>query len=129
VAAIRDRDRAAALADLELLYTDLPDLACKGLCGHSCTHHVDAPTTEQDRLLTDHGLDLDAPTTDGACPAPTRTLGPTGSCAVHPHRPAPAPLAARRRADANDPPITAQPHTPHTAPTASTPAPIAGTGQ
>ncbi len=128
MAAIRDRaeDRAAALADLEQLYTDLPDLACKGLCGHSCTQHVDTPTTERDQLQREDGLDLDAPTPDGACPALTHTLGPTGSCTVHPHRPAPAPLAARRRADANDPPITAQPHT---AFTASTPASIAGTGQ
>jgi len=76
------RDRAAALADLEQLYTDLPDLACKGLCGHSCTQHIDASTTERDRLLHNHGPDLDTPTPDGACPALTRTLTGTGSCTV-----------------------------------------------
>lgn len=80
-------DRATALAELERLYADLPDLACKGLCGHSCTQHVDASTAERDRLVRVHGLDLDAPTPDGACPALTRTLGATGSCTVHPHRP------------------------------------------
>ncbi len=86
-------DRAEALAELERLYAELPDLACKGLCGHSCTQHVDASTTERDRLLAEDGLDLDAPTPDGACPALTRTLAGTGtgtgtgSCTVHPHRP------------------------------------------
>jgi len=81
------RDRAAALAELERLYTDLPDLACKGLCGHSCTQHIDASTTERDQLLTEDRLDLDTPTPDRACPAHTRTLAGTGSCTVHPHRP------------------------------------------
>lgn len=80
-------DRADALAELERLYAALPDLACKGLCGHSCAQHVDASTVERDRLVRVHGLNLDARTSDGACPALTRTLGATGSCTVHPHRP------------------------------------------
>ncbi len=45
------------------------------------------PPPERDRLVRVHGLDLDARTSDGACPALTRTLGATGSCTVHPHRP------------------------------------------
>jgi len=87
LAAAVARSRAEALVELERLYAALPDLACKGLCGHSCAQHVDASTVERDRLVRVHGLDLDARTSDGACPALTRTLGATGSCTVHPHRP------------------------------------------
>ena len=57
------------------------------MCGHSCTQHIDASTTERDRLLREDGPDLDTPTPDGACPALTHTLTGTGSCTVHPHRP------------------------------------------
>lgn len=87
LAAVVTGDRAEALAELERLYAGVPDLACKGLCGHSCAQHVDASTAERDRLLHEDGLDLDTRTSDGACPALTRTRGATGSCTVHSHRP------------------------------------------
>lgn len=63
------RDHGAALAALDQLYAQLPDLACKGLCGDSCHHHVPAP---------DPGADP-APPTVPVTTAPTHrpTLEPT----------------------------------------------------
>lgn len=78
------------LADLDVLYARLPALACRGLCADSCHTHVDASDAERTRLLRRHGpdldLDLDAPTSDGACPALSRSFGP-GRCTVHADRP------------------------------------------
>ncbi len=75
-----------AVAQLEALYASLPSLTCKGLCAHSCSRHVDASTIERARIAA-AGVDLDAPTTDGACPALSRALVTTGVCTVHPVRP------------------------------------------
>ncbi len=77
---------AAALEELEALYAQLPDLQCRGLCEHSCAGHVDASHLERARILQ-RGVDLDAPTPDGSCPALTRNLAGAGRCAVHPVRP------------------------------------------
>ncbi len=71
---------------LEQLYAALPALACRGLCGHSCAAHVDASAVER-AWVAQHGVDLDAPTPDGACPALSRALVPTGRCTVHAVRP------------------------------------------
>ena len=84
--------RPAEVADedvverLEELYAALPALECRGLCGHSCSGHVDASAAERARI-TAAGVDLDAPTVDGACPALSRAVVPSGRCAVHPVRP------------------------------------------
>jgi len=43
-------------------------LQCLGLSEHSCAEYSDASTLERRRLLAAR-VDLDAPTTDGACPA------------------------------------------------------------
>ncbi|GAB3470009.1 YkgJ family cysteine cluster protein [Kineococcus endophyticus] len=79
------RELEAAIEELEELYAQLPALSCLGLCEASCGEHIDASTAERRRLL-DAGVDLDAPTPDGACPALTRTFG-TGRCSVHAIRP------------------------------------------
>ena len=71
---------------LELLYAALPVLECRGLCGHSCSAHVDASTAERARVAA-VGIDLDAPTPDGSCPALSRALVPSGRCTVHEVRP------------------------------------------
>jgi len=76
-------DRAEALAELERLYAVLPDLACKGLCGHSCAQHVDASTVERDRLVRVHGLDLDARTPDlPARPSPAPSAPPAAAPSI-----------------------------------------------
>ena len=75
-----------AIERLEALYASLPALACKGLCAHSCSRHVDASTVERTRIAA-AGVDLDAPTPDGACPALSRAMVATGVCTVHPIRP------------------------------------------
>lgn len=77
---------ADAVEHLEELYAALPPLSCRGLCGHSCSAHVDAPAVERARIA-EAGVDLDAPTADGACPALSRALVPTGRCTVHQVRP------------------------------------------
>ncbi len=71
----QDRDRAGAIADLEGLYAALPDLACKGLCGHSRTQHVDNSPAERDRLHLQDPVDPNTPTPtpNRARPALTRT--------------------------------------------------------
>jgi hypothetical protein len=74
-----------AVERLEQLYAQLPALACLGLCEHSRNEHTDASTAERQRLLA-AGVDLDAPTSDGACPALTRTFG-AGRRSVHAIRP------------------------------------------
>lgn len=74
------------VARLEELYAALPALECRGLCGHSCSGHVDASTAERARIA-EAGVELDAPTVDGACPALSRALVPTGRCTVHGVRP------------------------------------------
>ena len=71
---------------LEELYAALPPLECRGLCGHSSSAHVDASVTERARIAA-AGVDLDVPTPDGACPALSRALVPTGRCTVHQVRP------------------------------------------
>ena len=71
---------------LEELYAQLPALACRGLCGHSCSAHVDASAGERARIAA-AGVDLDAPTADGSCPALSRAVVPTGRCTVHRVRP------------------------------------------
>jgi len=76
----------AAVRELERLYAQLPVLACLGLCEASCGEHIDASTAERRRVLA-AGVDLDAPTADGACPALTRTFG-VGRCRIHAIRPA-----------------------------------------
>lgn len=76
----------SAIATLEALYAGLPALECKGLCGHSCDSHIDASNVERARIAS-AGIDLNAPTPDGACPALSRTLVATGRCTVHPIRP------------------------------------------
>lgn len=63
----------------------MPALSCLGLCEQSCHQHIDASGVERRRLL-EQGVDLDAPTADGACPALTRTFG-RGRCSVHAIRP------------------------------------------
>lgn len=73
------------LAQLQVLYAQLPALTCQGLCEHSCAEHIDASAAERTQLLQ-AGVDLDAPTPDGACPALTRTFG-VGRCSVHAIRP------------------------------------------
>lgn len=75
-----------AIATLEALYARLPALECKGLCGHSCNSHIDASHVERARIAA-AGIDLDAPTPDGACPALSRALVSSGRCTVHPLRP------------------------------------------
>ncbi|MEW9267512.1 hypothetical protein AB1207_22450 [Kineococcus endophyticus] len=75
----------AAVARLEDLYAQLPALECLGLCADSCGEHIDASTVERRRVLA-AGVDLDAPTADGACPALSRTFG-AGRCSVHAVRP------------------------------------------
>jgi len=77
---------ARQLADLDALYARLPAMECQGLCADSCHTHVDASDAERTRLLRRHGLDLDAPTPDGACPALSRSFG-LGRCSVHADRP------------------------------------------
>ena len=77
---------AGALAELEVLYAALPALACRGLCGASCAAHVDASHAERSRIAA-AGADLDAPTTDGACPALSRAIVASGRCTVHEIRP------------------------------------------
>lgn len=77
---------AAQLERLEVLYASLPALECRGLCEASCLTHVDASEAERARLRRRHGLELDAPTVDGTCPALSRTLG-RGRCSVHADRP------------------------------------------
>jgi Fe-S-cluster containining protein len=74
-----------ALAALGVLHAELPALECLGLCEASCGEHVDASHLERRRLLA-VGVDLDAPTPDGACPALSRAFG-TGRCRVHEIRP------------------------------------------
>ena len=74
------------LERLDALYASLPALECKGLCEDSCHTHVDASQAERARLHRRHGLDLDAPTSDGTCPALSRSFGP-GRCTVHADRP------------------------------------------
>ncbi|KQQ18681.1 hypothetical protein ASF48_17315 [Rathayibacter sp. Leaf299] len=74
-----------ALERLEDLYAELPTLSCLGLCEKSCHQHIDASALERRRLLA-KGVDLDAPTPDGACPALSRTFG-AGRCSVHAIRP------------------------------------------
>jgi hypothetical protein len=74
------------VAELEQLYARLPLLACRGLCGHSCAQHVDAGPLER-RRIAERGVDLDAPTVDGACPALSRALGAGGLCSVYEVRP------------------------------------------
>lgn len=80
------RSDEAALATLEALYASLPALECQGLCAHSCSAHVDASIVERERIAA-AGVDLDAPTADGACPALSRALVTTGRCTVHRLRP------------------------------------------
>jgi hypothetical protein len=77
--------RPRAVAELEQLYAQLPPLACRGLCGHSCAQHVDAGPLER-RRVAQRGVDLDAPTADGACPALSHALG-GAVCSVHEVRP------------------------------------------
>ena len=79
------RELEAAIEQLEELYAQLPALSCLGLCEASCGEHIDASTAERRRLLH-AGVDLDAPTPDGACPALTQTFG-LGRCSVHAIRP------------------------------------------
>lgn len=82
------RSRAAherTLERIEELYAQLPALSCRGLCEDSCAEHIDASAAERRRLL-DAGVDLDAPTPDGACPALTHTFG-AGRCSVYTIRP------------------------------------------
>ena len=81
-----ERERAAAISRLEALYAALPALACKGLCGASCSAHVDASALERERVAA-AGVDLGAPTGDGACPALSRALVASGRCTVHAVRP------------------------------------------
>lgn len=83
----RGRDRAdpAALRQLEEMYAGLPSLECMGLCEQSCGEHVDASQVERRRLLR-AGVDLDAVTEDGSCPALSRVFG-VGRCSVHAIRP------------------------------------------
>ena len=71
---------------LEGLYAALPALACRGLCGHSGAQHVDASAAERARVAA-AGVDLDASTADGACPALSRAVVPSGRCTVHGVRP------------------------------------------
>ena len=75
-----------AVDQLEELYAALPALTCRGLCAHSCSAHVDASTVERARIAA-AGVDLDAPTPDGACPALSRAMVTTGICTVHAIRP------------------------------------------
>ena len=74
------------MAELEALYACVPDPGCRGLCASSCSRHVDASTAERERIA-DTGVDLDAPTPDGACPALSRAMVTTGICTIHPIRP------------------------------------------
>lgn len=74
------------LARLDALHASLPALECRGLCADSCHSHVDASDAERTRLYRRHGLDLDTPTADGACPALSRSFG-SGRCTVHADRP------------------------------------------
>lgn len=82
----RPRLDAGAVAELEALYAALPALACKGLCASSCARHVDASHVERERIAA-VGVDLDAPTADGACPALSRAIVASGRCTVHEVRP------------------------------------------
>ena len=75
-----------AVDQLEALYAALPALACRGLCAHSCSAHVDASTVERARIAA-AGVDLEAPTPDGACSALSRAMVASGICTVHPVRP------------------------------------------
>lgn len=75
-----------AIAELEALYAALPSLACNGLCGHSCSSHVDASALERERIAAAR-VDLDAATVDGACPALSRALVASGRCTVYAVRP------------------------------------------
>lgn len=75
-----------AIADLEALYAALPSLACRGLCGHSCSTHVDASAVERERIAA-AGVDLDEATVDGGCPALSRALVASGRCTVYAVRP------------------------------------------
>jgi hypothetical protein len=81
----RTGPRPRAVAELEQLYAQLPRLACRGLCGDSCAEHVDAGPLER-RRISQRGVDLDAPTADGACPALSHALG-AGFCSVYEVRP------------------------------------------
>lgn len=76
---------STALQDLQRLYDELPVVQCKGLCGHSCGEHIDASDVERWRIRA-AGVNLNAPTADGSCPALTRTFG-VGRCSVYDVRP------------------------------------------
>lgn len=82
------------LDHLERLDAQLPALSCLGLCEQSCHEHIDASAAERARPLK-RGVDLDFPTTDGACPALSRTFG-VGRCTVHEVRPMICRLWGRR---------------------------------
>ena len=92
------RELGQVIKRLEQLYSQLPALACLGLCEHSCGEHIGASTAERQRLLA-VGVDLDAPMPEGACPALTRTFG-AGRCSVHAIRPTICPVVGRNHLDA-----------------------------
>ena len=73
-------------AQLDELYARLPAPECRGLCAHSCHEHVNASTAELLRIRG-RGVDLEAGTEDGSCPALHRTVWGTGRCTVHDVRP------------------------------------------
>jgi hypothetical protein len=73
------------VAELEQLYAQLPPLTCRGLCEDSCAQLVDAGPLER-RRIAQRGVDLDAPTADGACPALSHALG-GALCSVYEARP------------------------------------------
>lgn len=71
--------------ELQQMYEQLPKLECLGLCAHSCEDRIDASALERRRLL-EAGIDLDASSSSGRCPALRQTFG-AGRCSVHPIRP------------------------------------------
>lgn len=83
---MKRRDLAARLEQLEQLYRALPTVACQGLCFASCERHVEASVAET-AVIAGQGVDLDAVTDTGACPA--LRVNPFGQprCSVHASRP------------------------------------------
>lgn len=74
------------LEQLRELYEQLPTVACRGLCASSCEEHVEASDAETAALAA-RGVDLGAPTNDGACPALRATPFGQRRCSVYESRP------------------------------------------
>ncbi|MCO7221547.1 YkgJ family cysteine cluster protein [Klenkia sp. PcliD-1-E] len=80
------RNLQGRLQQLQELYGRLPTVACRGLCASSCEQHVEASDAETSAIAA-RGVDLQAPTTDGACPALRTNAFGQRRCSVHDSRP------------------------------------------